>query len=40
VNDRAQIKKLIAGMSGAYVILALCAGALAALIYGIARLVG
>jgi hypothetical protein len=41
VNDRAQIKKVIAGMTaGAYVILALCAAALAALIYGVTRVVG
>ena len=41
VNDRAQIKKVIAGMTvGAYVILALGAGALAGLIYGVTRLVG
>ena len=41
VNDRAQIKKVLAGMTvGAYVILALGAVALAALIYGVSRLAG
>jgi len=41
VNDRAQINKVIAGMTaGAYVILALGAAALAALIYGVTRVVG
>ena len=41
VNDRAQIKKVIAGMTmGAYVILALGAATLAGLIYGITRFVG
>jgi len=41
VNDRAQVKKVIAGLTvGAYLILALGAGALAGLIYGVTRLVG
>jgi hypothetical protein len=41
VNDRAQIKKVIAGMTmGAYVILALGAAALAGLIFGVTRLAG
>ena len=41
VNDRAQIKKVLAGMTaGAYVILALGAAALAGVIYGVTRLLG
>ena len=41
VNDRAQIKKVLAGMTaGAYVILALGAAALAGVIYGVTRLAG
>lgn len=41
VNDRAQIKKVIAGMSiGAYVILGLIAATLASVIYGVTRLLG
>lgn len=41
VNDRAQIKKVIAGMTvGAYVVLAVGAVLLAGLIYGATRLFG
>ena len=41
VNDRAQIKKVIAGMTvGAYVVLTVGAVLLAGLIYGATRLFG